>query len=202
MKNCQLTFNYVFTPLTLRLLEECGLRLTDWSEQNGVITQSLWLQTKQSPFCVQFKEVLEEQDLRSLSLKESDSPLEPGFGELPPHLSIPSPEKDSPVFTLKGFIIEDRKDTRQKIRDWKLPAEIYWSEPAEGHLSFQLSYRKVFPYWALLIEVDDWEKFPRPTSLTEVTWHNRAGLWLHLETTSWDFVFFPKQKGSSPEFAA
>lgn len=193
MKKCQGTYNYIFSNHSLAFLQELRLlqQQSSTKEANGYIAKDIWLKNS-SNFCIQFREIINEEEFltgaaRSLSIES----IEPGFID---NQNMPDPEDNQleSIYTLKGLLIEDSVAARKQVLEWEFPCQIYWFLPQAGTLFHQFSYKKKFSFWAILIECKNMQNLSQinTTNVTEVEFQNKKALWVHLETTSWDFLIF------------
>lgn len=194
MKKCQGTFNYIFSPHSLSLLEDLGMT-TDSSkktETSGYISQDIWLTDAQhSDFCIQFREIINEEEFLAGVNSSNIEIMAPGFIE---KKNLTNQDKTNSPFKLVGLLLEDIGNTKEQILQWEFPCEIFWFSPNKGEpfhqFPFQLSYKKKFPFWAVILKCDDLKSVSDLVSahINEVEFQNNKALWVHLETTSWDFL--------------
>lgn len=194
MQKCQGTFNYIFSSLTRERLTHYQLLTTAQYEKEiaGIRLTHIWLTTKSKPFCVEYREIIDEELSESFRDK-SLAALRPGFLE-PEHLpSAPPPSLTSP-YRLKALLIQEEPGIKDRIKNVLFPCEIIWANPEKELLDHQLSYKKIFPFLALILECENLEQVPHKEELIYLeSWHQHKVLWLQQETISWDFLFIEAQ---------
>lgn len=186
MKNCHGTFHYTFSPFTRERLVHYQLltESTPKSEEFGIRYRHLWLTTTSQPFCIEYREILDE-DLNENLHTKSLSALCPGFIE-----EIYLPKVSPSPYRLKGLLLQKNPELQNSLESVTFPCEIIWAEPEKEHLDYQFCYRKIFPFWALVLECDDLLKVPHKEELIYIkNWRQREVLWLQQETISWDILF-------------
>lgn len=195
MKICQGTFNYVFSKNSLGLLEKLGLPAEQKKEASGCIVQNFWIKTssKDLNFCIQFREIINEDELLTSRQAPALQNIAPGFLEKaeahPPAVSLD--------FQILGILVQDLPLTQQYLKKWKFDFEIVLSSSDPNDPFHKLSYKKLFPFWAILLSCPSLAGIPAIEEIesTEIKWKNQKALWFHLETTSWDFIIVEKAPG-------
>ncbi|MBV2167750.1 MAG: hypothetical protein KUL82_03490 [Bdellovibrio sp.] len=194
MQNCQGTFNYIFSSLTRERLTRYHLLAHPQYEKEiaGIRLTHIWLTTKAQPFCVEYREIIDE-DLSESFRDKSLAVLCPGFLE-PEHLpSKAIPSLVSP-YRLKAMLIQEDPGMKERLKNVLFPCEIIWANPEKENLEHQLSYKKIFPFWALILECETLEQVPHKEELVYLeSWHQHKALWLQQETISWDLLFIEAQ---------
>lgn len=183
MEKCHLTYSYIFTPWVPELLSSHGFDLTREPDSNGTVAHDMWLGTSNGPFCARLIEVIDETSLTSKTFP-SELSLRPGFEFKMPE----SPQGLTPKFQLQGFLFQDKAPLPQDISNLQLPAPVH-HEPPESQLARMLSYRKVSPYWALVVKpTTERQELVSSEKAIRLSWRNQDALWLQLETTCWDIL--------------
>nr|BFD62079.1 hypothetical protein BdHM001_07600 [Bdellovibrio sp. HM001] len=183
MEMCHLTYSYTFTPRAYQVMAACGLDLTQGPDDNGLLVCDLWLNSQTGLFCSRFIEIIDERHLPQHEPRK-EFPLWPDFAQ-----NLPQPvPKHSPHFTLEGFLVEDQVAAKERISRLDLPASVYFRN-RETALEQQLSYKKISPYWALLIRpLTTHARPPLSNDISAIRWDGQEALWLQLETTCWDII--------------
>lgn len=183
MEKCHLTYSFIFTPRVPHLLTSWGLDLISEPDKNGTQNHDLWLTSAHGPFCCRFIEIIDERSL-TVGDPQDKHPLKPGFSQNPP----PFPTDLSPRFALEGFVMENKTLSPEDPLISMLPAPVFF-ENRETSLMRQLGYRKISPYWALLVRPSDPKSLQNaPEPVTEAIWRDHPVQWLQLETSSWDIL--------------
>ncbi|MGZ3791073.1 MAG: hypothetical protein ACXVCP_01900 [Bdellovibrio sp.] len=192
MKTCQGTFNYIFSNHSFNLLQDLQLLqpTAKKKETQGYIAKDIWVKTPDNKdFCIEFREIVNEEDFLLSHDSSVNESISPGFFE-------EKNLRNEPVilsqhYQLKGIIIEDSVAARKQAEEWSFPCPIFWAQSsAIQDLYHQLSYKKKFPLWAILLEINEPNllKNLNEVLFNNIEFQNKQMKWLHMETTAWDFL--------------
>lgn len=194
MQKCQGTFNYIFSSLTRERLTRYQLLATPQYEKEiaGIRLTHIWLATKSQPFCVEYREIIDE-ELSESFREKSLAALCPGFLK-PEHLPFATRPTPTSSYRLKALVLQEEPGMKERIKNVLFPCDIIWANAGEEPLDHQLSYKKIFPFWVLVLECEALEQVPHKEELVYLeNWHQQKGLWLQQETISWDLLFIETQ---------
>lgn len=187
MKKCQGTFSYVFSPQDLQVLEGLNLYSKLQSDTDSMLVRNFWISSNGIPFCLQYREIVNEEALLPQQQMRALDRLMPGLLKAS-EITPPSPLPLSQELQLCGIVVEDLPTTRAPMTDWELPFPITWSQPTADELSHRFSYRKAFPFWALLLSCSSLSSLPQSPFSQAVQWKEQRALWIPMETTTWDLL--------------
>lgn len=195
MKNCFGSLNYIFSPHSIAILKEIGLLPAGSTghEKSGCMIHDVWFELPSRNFCVQFHEIINENEFEKNGKLSTVESISPKFID-EEILTNSSPMTFHNNFKLKGLIVEDILATREKIKLWQFPFEVKMVHPDENFFFKKLSYRKKFPFWCILLEAHEIPVINnQKVDVTIIDWNNQKSTWIKLETTSWDLLIY---KGS------
>lgn len=183
MKKCQGTFSYIFSPQPIKTFAQNGLIADSQYHYSHHKIFNYWFTANQEPFCFQLRQITNEEGFNSNEDNTSLTLLQPGFLE---KIELPQPVQINPG-TIRGLLVNDTPEAHAYLKNWILPFEITWAKNSENTFFHELSYRKTFPYWSVLLHFDDQKVFQNFPSQTFPAPRSR---WVHLETASWDLISF------------
>ncbi|MGZ3774101.1 MAG: hypothetical protein ACXVCY_08990 [Pseudobdellovibrionaceae bacterium] len=190
MIECQGTFNYIFSKYSLKVLESLGLTIEKEPKEEmfGYSSFNLWIYSSENlNFCIQFREIVNEENFLLNFKSAAIEAVCPGFLKDTNSSYMPSPVAH---YKLKALILEDNAELKEQLNSWDFPCPILWVHSKPGDPLYTLSYKKKFPYWAVLLEhekLEDIENLKMPDS-SLISFQNKKTVWVHTETTAWDFL--------------
>lgn len=120
--------------------------------------------------------------------------ITPGFLET---MEPKAPLALSNDLEILGLIIQDLPATNQYLKNWKFGFDIVLANSETNDSFHRLSYKKLFPFWAILLGCPSLSTIPTVESIesTALSWENKKAIWFHLETTSWDVIIVEQAPG-------
>lgn len=185
MKKSQGTYCYIFSDQCLQTLTNAGFILSAPQENSGLKIHNVWVRTPDmQPYCLQFREICNEEFFYRNTYNITADLISPGFMET--DLGTNKPVMSD--FILKGFLLQDIPEVRGQVLQWELPSEVIWGQPGQNLFLRQLWYRKKFSHWGLLLEPTASAQNTSLNKFPEVDLPPHKVRWISTETISWDLL--------------